>query len=372
MLNLAIGEYSTTDVINQLHAKNGVREVKFRYDLLNKYEVKIGELLVADSENSINFNSLANIKRTGIFNFRETELKDVDWLNDRVQPVFLLKMPDGKFIKWPLGMFLLSSPTRKDNFGVWREVEAYDPSVILNENRFDNRYYIQANTKYIDAITTILNSAGIRKVNITNHNGIISIDKEFEIGTSKLEAINQLLSEINFTSIWVDTFGYFTSKPYILPGDRETEYSYKTDDLSITYDGAVNELDLFNVPNKWIITASNPEKAPLTSVYVNDSLNSITSTINRGRVITDFRQIDDIYSQEVLDNYTRRISYNASNIYEKFYFNTCLMPHHDFMNVLYIEYKNLNIASEFIETEWSIDLQAGAKMSHSVRRVINI
>ncbi|WP_027628111.1 hypothetical protein [Ruminiclostridium cellobioparum] len=372
MLNLAIGGYSTTDVINQLHAKGGVREVKFRYDLRNKNEVKIGELLATDSGNSMNFNSLADIKRTGTFTFKETELQDVDWLNDRVQPVFLLNMPDGKFIEWPLGMFLLSSPTRRDNFGVWREVEAYDASVILEEDKFDNRYRIPAGTKYVDAITTILNNAGIRKVNITDHSGLISTDKEFEIGTSRLEVVNQLLSEINYTSIWVDTYGYFTSKSYILPSDRETEYSYKTDDLSIIYDGAINELDIFNVPNKWIITASNPEKTPLTSIYTNDLLTSKTSTVNRGRTIVDFRQVDDILDQATLDAYTKRIAYNASQIYEKVQFQTALMPHHSYMDTLFVENKNLEISSKFTETSWEIELQAGGKMKHNVRRVINI
>lgn len=372
MLNLAIDGYSTTDVMNQLHAEDGVREIKFRYDLRNKNEVKIGELLAIDSGNSISLNSLADIKRIGVFTFKETELGDVDWLNDRVQPVFILKMPDGKFIEWPLGMFLLSSPTRKDNNGgIWREVEAYDPSIILKEDKFDNRYRIPAGTKYTDAITTILNNAGIIKVNIPNHSGIISVDKEFEIGT-KLEVVNQLLSEINYTSIWVDTWGYFISKPYILPSNREIEYEYKTNELSIIYPDAINELDLFNVPNKWVVTASNPEKTPLTSVYVNDLINSKTSTINRGRTIVDFRQIDDILDQATLDAYTKRIAYNASQIYEKVQFETALMPHHDFMNTLFVEYKDLGISSKFVETEWNMDLQAGVKMNHTVRRVIQI
>ncbi len=372
MLNLAIGGYSTTEVVNLLHAANGVREIRFRYDLLSKNEIKVGELLATDTGNSVNFNSLADIKRTANFTFKENELQDVNWLDNRVKPVFLLRVPDGKFIEWPMGVFIMSSPTRKDSDGIWREIEAYDLSLILKEDKFDNRYYIPADTKYIDAITEILNSAGIWKVNITNYNGIISTDKEFEIGTSKLDAVNQLLSEINYTSIWVDIHGYFVSKPYIIPSERETDYSYLTDETSMTFDGAINELDLFNVPNKWVITASNPEKTPLTSVYVNDLVTSRTSTINRGRVIVDYRQIDDIADQQTLDAYTKRIAYNASQVYEKVQFETALMPHHSYMDMLFVEYKNLGISSKFVETEWNMDLQAGGRMQHSVRRVINI
>ncbi len=371
MLDLAIKEYSRDSVINQLHARNGVREIKFRYNLLNRYELPIGELS-GTSGNSISFNSLADIKRTANFTFKETELNDIDWLNDRVQPVFILKMPDGNYIEWPLGVFLLSSPTRKDNIGIWREIEAYDASLILTEDKFDNRYRIPAGTRYTDAIASIINNAGIRKIDIPTKDNVIVTDKEFEIGTSKLEAINQLLEEINYTSIWVDANGYFVSKPYILPSSKTIDYEYKTDNISVVYEGAVNELDLFNVPNKWIITASNPEKASLTSIYVNDSATSKTSTINRGRTIVDYRQIDDIADQATLDAYTKRIAYNASNVYEKFQFETALMPHHSFMDTLFIEYKNLDISSKYTETEWEMELQAGGRMRHNARRVIVI
>lgn len=372
MLNLAIGGYSISDVINQLHAKGGSREIKFRYDLLNKYELKKGELSGTPVGNAINFNSLAEIKRTANFTFKENELENIDWLNDRVKPVFLLKMPDGSYIEWPLGVFLLSSPTRKDNFGIWREIEAYDASLILREDKFINRYRIPAGTDYVGAAIAIINSAGISKVNITANPAIIGIDKEFEIGITKLEAVNQLLTEINYTSVWVDTQGYFISKPYVLPSAKETEYSYKTDDLSIMLPGAINEMDLFNVPNRWVVTASNPEKIPLVSKYVNDSVESKTSTVNRGRTIVDFRQVDDILDQSTLDAYTKRIAYNASQVYEKFQFETALMPHHSYMDTLYLEYKNLGIATKFTETEWSMDLQAGGKMQHGARRIINI
>lgn len=372
MLDLAISGYSEKEVKNQLQAKTGVREIKFRYDLLNRFEVKIGELSGTSPGNAVSFNSLAEIKRVANFVFKENELQEVDWINDRIRPVFLLRMPDGKYIEWPLGVFLLSSPTRKDDYGIWREIEAYDASLILTEDKFINRYRIPAGTKYVYAIQSIINGSGIRKVNITYSDAEVSIDKEFEIGTTKLEAINQLLAEINYTSIWVDYQGYFISEPYTLPSMKEVDYQYTTDDLSITFEGAVNELDLFNVPNTWVITASNPEKVPLVSTYINNSVNSRTSTINRGRTIVDFRQVDDILDQSTLDAYTKRIAYNASQIYEKLSFETVLMPHHSFMDTLFINYKNLDISSKYTETEWRMDLQAGGRMQHNIRKVIQI
>ncbi|PYG88503.1 hypothetical protein LY28_01352 [Ruminiclostridium sufflavum DSM 19573] len=373
MLNLALGGHSEADVINQLHYRNGGREIKYKVNVLNKHENKIGEISTTPSGNTINFDSLAEIKRTANFRFKEGEFKDLDWLNDKIQPVFMLRMPNDAFVEWNLGVFLLYSPTRKEDYlNVWRDVEAYDSSVILKEDKFDNRYIISANTLYTDAINTILNSANINKINITHSAAVINVDKEFEIGTTKLEAINSLLMEINYTSVWVDENGYFTSVPYILPTQREVEYSYKTDFLSVFGNGVQETLDVFNVPNKWIVTASNAEKIPITSKYTNDLPTSITSTINRNRTITKFVTINDISDQDTLDAYVKRLAYNDSQIYGSFMFSTCCMPHHTFSDIIYVEHSTLNIKEKFTETSWSMELQAGGKMSHNLRRVIKI
>lgn len=372
MLELGIGGYTKEQVINQLHMRQGSREVAFRYDLLNIDEVKIGELTAQLGSNRVSMHSLAQIKRTGHFTFKENELKDVDWLNDRIRPTFCLQMPDGGWVEWPLGTFLISSPTRRHNASVTREIEAYDASVILLEDKFDNRYRIPAGTKYIEAITSVLTGVGIWKVNIANHPGTLATDKEFEIGTDKLTAINELLETINYTSLWFDEYGYATAKPYILPTNREAEYAYRTNSISIIHPGALNEVDLFNVPNIWIVAVSSPEIETLVSKYVNSWPTSKTSTVSRKRNIVDFRTIDDIYDQQTLDAYAKRLAYGASQVYDKLVFDSANMPHHSYSDMLLIDHKGLDINSKFSETSWEMDLSSGGRMKHECRRVIYI
>lgn len=356
------------EIRDQLHMKDGSREITFRYDLLNYNETKIGELTSLGG--SLGLNSLAQIKRKGKFKFKENEFKDIDWLNDKVQPVFIL---NGKH-EFPLGVFMISSPTRDLNKeSVYREVECFDTSLVLLEDKFDTRYRIVKGTNYITAIEQIIGSAGIWRINIPYINSTLRTDREFEIGTSKLEAVNYLLQEINYTSIWVDELGNFTANPYILPNDRIVEYSYKNDDMSIIIpDTSVEEIDLFNVANKWVVVATNPETEPLVSKFTNDNAASPTSTINRRRNIVDFREVDDIASQSILDEYVRRIAYEASNVYGKFIFNTAIMPHHSYMDALYCEHTDLGIKNKYIETSWEMDLKAGGVMRHSARRVIQL
>lgn len=373
MLELAVNGYTRNEIIEQLHGHTGSRGlIKFRYDLLNYDDVTLGEVAVQSGR--VALNSLGEIKRTAVFRITEQEGQDIDWLNNRIQPVFCLQMPDKGFAEWPLGIFLLPSPDRKDeNNKIKRDIEAYDTSQILKEDKFTDRYRIAAGTKYTDAITTLLNSAGIWKVRIIAHAGTLAADKEFEIGTTKLQAINQLLTEINYTSLWVDENGYFISRPYTLPTAREAEYEYRNDDISIIHPGSAESLDIFNLPNKWVRYISNPDKGvTLRSEYINDLSSSPTSTVNRGRTIVNIESVDDIYDQTTLDAYVKRVAYEASQVYAKFDFSTALMPHHSFLDSLFIDHTLFSISDKYIESSWSMELQSGGRMTHNCRKVIQI
>jgi hypothetical protein len=369
MLSLANYPYSRQEIIDALHGKYGQRHFKFRYDLLDMNDNKIGELdSVVDGE--VSMASLDSIKRTA--KFRLKDRGEINWLSDRIQPYALLRMRDGQYIEFPLGIFLLSSPTRKDsNNNVYRDVEAYDGLLILRDDKFDTRYTVRAGTNYRQAVIDILASAGITKHNIEQTDKVLPVDMEFEPGKEKLEAINALLQAINYTPIHVDVYGYFTSMTYRSPSIRSAEYTYKDDELSIIYAGMEEELDLFNVPNKWVVVCSNADQS-LFSTYTNDNPNSPTSTVSRGRTIVDYREVTDIADQQSLDAYVQRIAFEASQVYGKLTFETALNPLHDYMDVLQIEYSALGINDKYVETGWTMPLKAGARMKHEVRKVVSI
>lgn len=360
--------YTRQQVIDALQMKAGSRQIKFRYDLLDKNDNYIKTLnTVIDGE--VSMSAFADIKRTARFTVKEDN--SIDWLNDRIQPFFMLKL-GLDWLEWPLGVFILSSPKKQGNIIVTREVEAYDLSQILIDDKFADRYTINADTNYIAAIKALLTGAGITKINIAATDKVLATAREFEIGTTKLSAINKLLGEINYTQLVVDEYGYFASSPYRSPSERASEYTYKDDSMSILASGVTEELDLFNVPNKWVAVMSNPEVEPLVSVYTNDNPNSITSTVSRGRTIVDFREVDNIADQESLDAYVQRIANNASQVYGYINFDTAIMPMHSYSDVLNLEYSKLEINGKYSETNWTMPLQAGAMMQHQVRKVVNI
>ncbi|MFP5109627.1 GH25 family lysozyme [Neobacillus sp. C211] len=384
-------DYTEEDIQNMLHAKTGSRFLMFRYDLLDVNENKIRELRNVVS-GSVQMSALSTIKRTARFRIKEDPNEPINFLNNRIQPWAMFKLPDkfvqnadgtrvlleGKWIEYPLGVYLLSSP-KKSEVGndVFRDIEAYDGIVILEEDKFINRYTVRAGTKYTQAIIEILQGAGITKYNIGASDRVLPNDVEYEPGTEKTKPISDFLTAINFTALYVDEYGYFTAQPYVSPSDRNPNYRYIEDQFSVVQNGVEEELDLYSVPNSWAaiytsVDSTSENQIALISNYTNTNPDSPTSTVNRGRTIVDYRKVNEIADQAALDQYVQRIAFEASQIFGKVTFETAIMPFHGFQDVIYLENKTLGIAGKYAETAWSFDLQAGASMKHEVRAVINI
>lgn len=396
MQTLARGGYSAEQVKAALHASN--RKVSFKYELLdsgNRLKKQLDNVL----SSSVSYNALAEIKRTARFSLKDDGT--INFLIDRIKPYVRLWIPPGRilaryysflkatqpnlyqtiqeapetggWVEFPLGVFILSTPSKKaDESGiVTREVEAYDQLQVLVDDKVIDRYTVSAGTNYILAVKTILDSTGITNQNLTATNKTLPTDRDWEPGTTKIKIINDLLSSINYLSLWFDEDGLAIAQPYISPSEQGSEYTYKDDHESVIFPDVEQSLDLFKVANKWVLVVSEPDREPISSTYTNTNANSPTSTINRGRTIVDYRQ-EDAADQATLDSKVQRIAFEASQIYEHVDFYTPIMPMHSNADVFTLEFSKLGINAKYSEHQWSMELKAGARMKHQIRRVVNI
>lgn len=279
----------------------------------------------------------------------------------------------GEWVSFPLGIFVLSTPTKEEINGmIYRDVEAYDGLIVLQENKISERVTAPVGQTYHSFILEMFEAAGVTKWNIEPSAKEITTALEWSIGTDYLKIINDLLAALNYTPLWTDENGFYISSLYRSPSEESTDITYKADQFSVIYNGMSEELDLFNVPNSWIMVLNDPEREPLVSHYQNDNPESPTSYQSRGRWIVDFREVTDIADQEALDAYTQRIAFAASQVYGKVEFETAAMPIHGYSDIIDIENEALGISGTYSETDWTISLDTGARMKHKVRRVINI
>ena len=356
-------------VIDILKAKRYPRRILFKYWLLNKNDEFIRELDNI-TKCTVSNNSFADIKRTADITLIDD--KNINYLSDRIQPWIIFNTPYGE-IKWSMGIFLLNSPTAtyKNNMSS-RDIECYDKLQILMDDKLGERLVIRKNSNYILEILKIIQSTGETKINIPNSDKLLKRDREFEIGTTKLQVVNRLSRELNYTSLSVDEKGQYYAEPYILPTDRDVEFKYINDEYSIILDGITEELDLFSTPNKFIAIVSNPDTQPLRAEYINDNPNSATSTISRGRTIVgDVIELTDIADQNTLNKRVQRSAYKSNRDYQKISFSSAIMPFHSNNDTYRFKYFD-SIDAVFNETSWSIDLSYNGKMQHKARRVVEI
>lgn len=369
MQSLAVSGYTAAAVIAQLHSSN--RVLAFRYDLLtsaNQFKKSLTNVLGA----SVSNNALADIKRTARFTLKEDS--DINFLSDRIKPWVRLKMPDGGYAEWPQGVFLLTTPPKKTDVTgiITREVDAYDQLQILADDKIADRYTVTAGTNYITAVKTVIEGAGITQHNLTATSKTLPADRDWAPGTSKLQIVNDLLGAINYRTLYFDEIGYAIARPYVTPSSRASEYTYADDDLSVIFPEVEQGLDLFAIPNKFICVCSESDRAALVSTYTNSNAASPTSTVSRGRTITDYREGIEAADQASLDSIVSRIAFEASQVYEQVTFESGIMPMHSENDCLTLTFTGLDISSKYIETGWSFDLAAGARMKHTIRQVVSI
>lgn len=363
------GVYTPAEVRDALTAPSGIRDTRYRFELLDSNNVYKKDLdLVASGEVTNNY--LADIKRKAKFSIRDDG--SINYLSDRIKPYAMLKMSDGGYVEWPLGVFLLSTPSRsyQDGAVVLREIQGYDQLLVLQDDKVTARHFVAAGTQYTAAITTLLTGMNL-SLNITASPLTLAVDQEWEPGTSKLKILNELLGAINYESATFNEDGVLVCRPYISPSARASEYTYAVDADSVLSGNIEQTLDLYSIPNQWTRSVSEPDRAPLTSTYINNSPSSPTSTVNRGRVISDF-DTDDAPDQATLNAKTARLGFEASQVYEIVQFETIGMPVHQNNDVFVVEIDDLALNAAFSEHEWSLPLEPGALMRHKARRIVSV
>lgn len=368
------GRYGDAAVIAALQGVTGARTVDFRYELFNRYNVKKADLVGVMAGATLSQDASADVKRTLTGLTIREGYDSIDYLSDRIKPYIRLQMPDGGWVEWPQGLYLLSSPTRSlaVDRSVVRTVDAYDQLVVLSSDAVGDRYSIPAGQQFTSAIGAIIANSGIGS-SITASTLALPVTWDYEAGTSKLTILNDLLSAMNYRSAWFDENGILICEPYVLPSLRPIGYTYAADAGSVITGQIDQSLDLFNVPNKWVLTVSDTDQGSFSSTFVNSDPASPTSTESRGRTILSFNPGQSAADQATLDALTRKTAYESSQVYETESFTTAIMPMHSNADVLGVTIADLGLnVAKVEELSWSMPLQVGATMSHTVRRSTSI
>lgn len=251
------------------------------------------------------------------------------------------------------------------------KIEAYDRAFLLQSIRTENIVHLAARSNYIEVIKTLLAKAGISLYTAAPTTAILSTDREdWEMGTDYLTIINDLLREINYENIWFDANGYAKLLPVQNPDAGNIKRFYDSDtSVSLLSPACQSELDIYDKPNVYVVVCSNPDNdEPMTATAVNDNPLSSLSTLKRKRRIVQVLKVDNIADQKALQEYAQRLCNDSMLSSETVTIRTSPVSAPGLNDTVALYHPD--ITGIYQETAWSLTMQPGASMTHTLRRSV--
>lgn len=293
----------------------------------------------------------------------------VDWLSDQIRPELIL---DGEV--YPLGIYLPASVTENyDRNGtglVSLGVEAYDRCWQVQTN-IPTQVYFESGVKYTSAIVSLLTSAGIALISSTENSATLQEGREdWDLGTDMLTIVNQLLSEINYDSLWFDQKGLAILKPSLTPTAENIQHVIDATDPDVrVIPGLKAQQDIFTAANVFTVICDNPDKSgPMTATSINSNPQSRLSVQRRGRRIMSVSYVDNIANQTELQAYADLLRNHSMITGETITVKTGLLPGYGVGEVTALIYGDrFDIC---VEKAWSMELRPGGTMTHTLEKVV--
>lgn len=301
--------------------------------------------------------------------------RKIEWERTKIIPYIRFQVK-GEWLEYSLGEFFPSTPKRKAVSGmVYREIEMYDNSLILVDKKFERTWSIAKNTGYNEAINGLLLEAGInlRETNIETTSKTLEVTVSYNAGVSVMTAVNDLLKRINYVPIYVDAKGFFISHAYREPDREMPVFTFADDEFSILYDGTEEERDFFRVPNRFVLVHTHPEKNTVwRASLLNDDPESPTSTVNVGREITYYQEVQEVESQAELIKMVYRLAREKSQVNGIMSIETALVPNFEVFDILSIRNSYLDVDGNYFLESYTMDLKIGGSMKIKAQKVVSL
>lgn len=366
MINLAQHGYTHRQVLDLLTAPDGVRNVSYRIDVLRQ-GVKVRSLDYTKCTYDCNY--LSDVKYSATLYAKDDPM--VNWRTDFVRPAMILHA-NGMDFEYTFPPLKCITPADEIRGGVAsKRVEAFDESIILQENSLGDELVIPAGTLYVAAVEEIIGRTGLVNINIAPSNKTVTNQREdWTIDAHILTISNELLAEINYRSLEMGRDGILTAYPYIEPSIADALIHYRADGKSVVVNEKQIEQDSYRRPNRFIGYVYNADMdEPMRYSFLNDSPSSPTSTINNGGyIITAIREYNSVADYDTLVGNVQRWASETDQSYEYTTMTTAIMPHHEVREILTVEAQGLS--GVYTETAWSFDnFGSEGKMTHELRRI---
>lgn len=358
-----------------------IRNEHVRFKLLRN-GIEYGELLTGSNSTVLRMDSSGEIKMSlqGTFLQRAVDssgrVVTVDWMADEIQPTLIING-----VEKPIAVLMPAAVEPQSNMeDDSLQIQAFDRCWRVRDTKVEGAIYLSAGTEYIAAIEGLLTSAGIATILKTPIDAVLAEDRQdWETGTSYLTIVNDLLKEINYKQLWFNASGFAVLEPastptaenirHVFTNQKPNPNNKKEVEAIRVFPHISRKTDIYQAPNVFLCICSNADKdAPLKATAENTNPQSPLSIMRRGRRIVQVVNVNNIESQEKLEEYANSLLYESMTTGETIGIETHLLPDFGAEDVVGLRYDD--VLGVCVEKAWTMTLGPGGTMTHELEKVV--
>lgn len=282
----------------------------WRATIANALIEDISDQLVAGS---IDLNLDRAIKLGASFTIRNPET--ITPFTDYLAPFVLFEYDDGSpDVLQQVGLFSIMVPpgtyTIEDSVATF---DGSDLTSVMATSILTDAYNVASGTNVATAIVALITGSGITRYNIPATTRTTSAAWSFKIGTSRLDAANDLCRSIGWYELGMDLDGRVSTPGATRPLTSLEPFRTLTDaDL---LDPLRIEPSGNQIANLIVVINDDATAAPLTSTASNTNPASPTSSVAVGRTIGRTEHLAGTVTQADLDAYASRLLAEGASYY---------------------------------------------------------
>lgn len=304
--------------------------------------------------------------------------EDLDWGRIRFRPMQHLSGVEEPI---PWGVYLPEVPKFEydDDLGMMTAtVSLMDKLCVPAQDSPAETFSLAEGTNVVQAVVQILTDLGETRIAATPSNLVLPASRSWLVtdeGMTWLRVVNDLLSIVNYFSLWVDLYGIYQIGPH-RPSQTDGAawtFSYGIPGRSSLYRaGWVRSEDWFQVPNRVVLVSQGSEDTEaMTAVASNNNPESKFSIPRRGgRVITRKETGVEAANHTVLNDLARRRLESLTGAVTNLEVETAPIPLWPNDRVALSPRGGATVQATV--SSWTLPLVFDGLMSHTWREVVSL
>lgn len=342
-----------------LDLRVGQRVESFRFDLVDTAGNVVG-LVQPNRSNAISIENdvTRTIKRTmSNFSLDPDQQAVLTTANARIRPSMLFSTGDER----TLGVFLFADASRpRRSWGLELSAQLLDLGYILDQPIGRHVSY-PATTNVVFAARDLAAEVVVSPIIVTTSGITAGSPLTWAPDATRTTIMTDLLQLAGYLPPYFDNDGNLILRPVPNLTTTTPDIIYEAGGRIID-NSIVESDDLLKAPNRYIVIDTSATASPIVGQF-DIPASAPNSIANRGFPVVKVINTQGLQSVAAANAAAQAYAQSDSVAFRYASFNSALDPRHDTYNV--VQYLGTN----YLETRWSMTLQAGGTMSHEMRQV---